>query len=73
MRINRFFGDFHFSKKIIKISNNEIYNQIRNVLRMKIGNKVILGNGQLNEAVSEIKNFDKSFIEFEIKSIYKKT
>lgn len=71
MRINRFFGNFDFSKKIIKIFDKKIFNQIKNVLRMNVGNKVILSDGKLNEAISRIKNINKDFIEFEVESIYK--
>lgn len=71
MRINRFFGDFDFSKKVIKISDRDIYNQIKNVLRMEIGERIILCDGKLNEALSEIVNLGRSFIELKILDINK--
>lgn len=71
MRLNRFFGDFDFSKEIIKISDKEIFNQLKNVLRMKVGDRVVLCDGNLNEAISQIVGLNKNFIEFKVIKIEK--
>lgn len=65
-RINRFFGNFDFSKKNLKISDKDLYHQLKNVLRMKIGEKIILLDGKLKEVLAEIRNLNKDFIEFKI-------
>lgn len=66
MRHNRFFGNFDFTGKIIKSSDKELINQIKNVLRLKIGTEVILCDGKNNEALCLISSLDKSEVVFEI-------
>lgn len=46
MRLNRFIGDFDLSKKEIEITNLENIKQIKDILRLKIGEKIILSNGK---------------------------
>lgn len=50
MKIHRFIGDFNLSKKEIEIKNSENINQIKNVLRLKKGSKIILSDGKGAEA-----------------------
>lgn len=50
MKIHRFIGDFNFSKKELEINDIEIVKQIRNVLKLEIGRKIILSNGKGTEA-----------------------
>jgi 16S rRNA (uracil1498-N3)-methyltransferase len=64
--IQRFFGEFDLSSKRIKISEQGLINQIRNVLRLKAGDKITLCDGNLKEARSEIKEIKKDFIEVEV-------
>ena len=59
MKIHRFIGNFDFDKKITSITNKEIYNQIKNVLRLKSGEQIILGDGKGREAHAEIMDFGK--------------
>lgn len=66
MRINRFIGNFDFSNKNIKIIESDLINQFRNVLRFSKGDKIILGDGKMNEVLAEIKEIQKDFIEVEI-------
>mgnify|MGYP001558469195 FL=1 len=58
MAIQRFFGNFDFSEKEIgkkiEISDKNIIHQIKNVLRLKIGDEIVLCDGKSNEAVSKI-------------------
>ncbi|MFZ2150257.1 MAG: RsmE family RNA methyltransferase [Minisyncoccia bacterium] len=46
MRLHRFIGDFNLSKKELKITNPENIKQIKGVLRLEIGNRIILGDGK---------------------------
>lgn len=62
MKIHRFIGHFDFDKKITGISNKEIYNQIKNVLRIKSGEQIILGDGRGREARAEILDFGKQSV-----------
>lgn len=89
MTTQRFFGNFNFSKeeigKIIEISDKNIIHQIRNVLRLKIGDEIILCDGKSNEAISKIidpsatrfaealakRNGYKNFLNLEIIKVFK--
>jgi 16S rRNA (uracil1498-N3)-methyltransferase len=66
MRINRFFGNFDFNSEDIKISDKEICRQIKDVLRLKSGERIVLFNGNSEEAEVEIKKIDKNIVEVEI-------
>ena len=59
MKIHRFISNFNLDKKISSISNKEIYNQIKNVLRLRPGEQIILGDGKGREALAEIVDFEK--------------
>ena len=69
MRLHRFIGDFDFNNKKLKIYDDELVGQIRNVLRLKKGDDLILADGKLNEASASIVDFGKGFVEVEISEI----
>jgi len=69
MRLNRFFLDFQPEAKIVRILDKEIIHQIRNVLRLKEGNEVIIFNNNLKEALTKIVKIDKNFLDLEILEI----
>ena len=50
MKLHRFIGDYNLSKKEVKITNLENIKQIKNVLRLKKGEKIILSDGKGQEA-----------------------
>lgn len=50
MKIHRFIGDFDFSKNEVEITNPENIKQIKDVLRLKKGEKIILSDGLGNSA-----------------------
>lgn len=60
MKLHRFIGEYDLSKKEVEITNPEIVKQIKVVLRLKIGDKIILSDGKGKEAeaviVSMLKN-----------------
>jgi len=62
MKIHRFISHFDFDKKISSIANKEIYNQIKNVLRLRAGEEIILGDGRGREARAEIMSFGKQSV-----------
>jgi len=66
MRLHRFIGKFNFNQNRFKIYDQEILNQIRNVLRLKKGDNLILADGKKNEAAAKITELEKKFIEVEI-------
>ena len=53
MRQDRFFVNFEIQKGKIDISDREIFHQIKNVLRKRVGEKVILFDGK-KEGTAEI-------------------
>lgn len=69
MKSHRFIGDFDFKKSFAEISEKEFVNQIRNVLKLRKGEKIILADGKLKEAPAEIKNIKKNSVELEILEI----
>lgn len=71
MKLNRFIIDFNLSQKFLNIEDTEIINQIKNVLRMKADDKIILTDGKLNEAEAEIRQIKKNAVELEILKIQK--
>ncbi len=66
MRLNRFFGDFNFDNEIIKSSDKDLINQLKNVLRLKVGDEIILCDGKMNEAECFIESLDKNEAVFKI-------
>ena len=54
MRLHRFILDIDLSLKKILVSDLELLNQWRNVLRLKVGEEVILSDGNLNEVRGKI-------------------
>lgn len=50
MKLHRFIGEYDLFKKEVEISNVDTVKQIKNVLRLKNGDKIILSNGKGQEA-----------------------
>ncbi|MEK7130964.1 MAG: RsmE family RNA methyltransferase, partial [Patescibacteria group bacterium] len=71
MRLNRFLGKFDLSKKEISIKDSDFINQAKSVLRLGAGDKIILCDGESNEAIAEIVNLNKEFAELKISETYK--
>ncbi len=65
MKIHRFIGDFNLADARIKIIDSESIHQIKNVLRLKVGDRIILGDGKAKEVLAQILNFQKNLIEAE--------
>ena len=71
MKLHRFIGKFDLSKKELSINDGDFINQVKNVLRLKTGNKLILCDGKLDEAVAKILLLAKDKAELEILEIIK--
>lgn len=72
MKLHRFIGNFDFSKKEVEIANPENIKQIKDVLRLQIGEKIILSDGKGNEAEVTITSLSKNKIIGELKKIERK-
>lgn len=62
MKIHRFIGSFDLSKKEVEIINPENIKQIKDVLRMEKGDKIILSDGKGKEAEVVIYEITKNKI-----------
>lgn len=61
MRLNRFIGSYLLDQDLIEISG-DVAHQIRSVLKLRVGEKIILGNGTTAEAIAEIISFNKDSV-----------
>jgi 16S rRNA (uracil1498-N3)-methyltransferase len=71
MREDRFFITTKIKKGKLEISDKEIFHQLKNVLRKRVEDRIILFNGTGIEAKAEIKKFLKDKIEVEVLNIEK--
>jgi len=62
MKLHRFIGKYSLHKKQIEISDINIINQIKNVLRLKMGDDFIICDGKENEAMVKILDITKEQI-----------
>jgi len=60
MKIHRFIGDYDLSKNTVEIVNPENIKQIKDVLRLKVGEKIILSDGKGAEAQVTLKEIFKN-------------
>jgi len=69
MREDRFFIDTKIEKGRLEISEKEIFHQLKDVLRKRAGDRIILFNRTEIEAEAEIQKFLKDKVEVEILKI----
>ena len=69
MKTHRFIGDFRLKIGDIKLEDKDFLNQFRNVLKLKIGETVVLCDGNMNEGMAEIKEYGEDFIRLQIKEV----
>lgn len=69
MREDRFFVNLKLKRGILEISDKEIFHQLKNVLRKRVGERIILLDGSGKEGIAEIKKFSKEKIGLEILEI----
>lgn len=69
MKLNRFFVDFNPLNKNLKIKEKAFIHQIKNVLRLKKNDKIILFRGDLKEFFCKIIKIERNFVELEIEEI----
>lgn len=66
MQLYRFFVSEEFQNKYLRLVNSQLLHQWQKVLRLKVGDIVILVNNQLQEAQARIITLTKDFAEVEI-------
>ncbi|OGY59113.1 MAG: hypothetical protein A3B23_02015 [Candidatus Colwellbacteria bacterium RIFCSPLOWO2_01_FULL_48_10] len=57
----------------MRLDDEELFNQVKNVFRLEPGDKIILANGKGSEGTAEIRSFYKHGIELEILNIDEKS
>lgn len=71
MKLHRFIGDFDLAGKTVELTDREFLNQLRNVLRLKSGDKIILCDGQGHDALASITQLKTDRIQVAIESVEK--
>lgn len=66
MKKHRFIRNIDLDQKELKVTDEDLSNQLRSVLRLKPGNMVILCDGAGFEAEAEIKEFGKDEVTFAV-------
>lgn len=66
MKIHRFVYNFNFNDGILMIKDRELINQIKNVLKLKKRERIILINLNKCEALTEILNVTSEFIQLKL-------
>jgi 16S rRNA (uracil1498-N3)-methyltransferase len=69
MKIHRFIIPNNLKTDNFEIHDKEIIWQIKNVLRLKVGEKIIVGNGQRQEVLAEIIEIEKSSVVLKVQSL----
>ncbi len=59
MRIHRFIGAFDFSTQRITIDDKELLHQLNDVLKLKVGESLVLSDGARNDVLCRIKTISK--------------
>ncbi len=66
MRLHRFIGDYDLSQKKLRLTDNETIRQVRNVLRLGVGDFLMLVERGAGEARCSITNLGDAFLEVEV-------
>ncbi len=66
MKIHRFIGDFDLSQASLLIKDAELAKQMRSVLKLHTGEKIILSNGKGDEALCELGGYGKDAVSITI-------
>lgn len=66
MKLHRFIGDFILKPGNTKLSDKELLSQIRNVLKLRVGERVVLCDGNMNEGIGELKGYSGNIIDIKI-------
>ena len=66
MKLHRFILPFTISGEQVEITDPEVVGQIRNVLKLKAGEQVLLCDGEMNEVIAEILAIGKEVIKVKV-------
>ena len=71
MRLNRFIGDFDLDAERVTLRDLDMAHQITRVLRLEVGEHVVLGDGAGFEAEGEISSIGKDEVQIALGKKYK--
>ncbi|OGI98614.1 hypothetical protein A3H53_01195 [Candidatus Nomurabacteria bacterium RIFCSPLOWO2_02_FULL_40_10] len=71
MKIHRFIINKDLVEGRLEVVDNELFNQLKNVLRLGVGSKVSLADSKGREALAEIKGFKKGSIELQLQEAFR--
>lgn len=63
MKLHRFIGDFDLSQERIHLGSSEVAHQLTHVLRVKIGEEIIVCNGEGKEAYGTVVEIGKGVLD----------
>ncbi len=66
MRLHRFIGDYDITKKLIRVEDADFLNQTVNVLRMAVGDELIIVERGVGEARGRITAINDEFVDVEV-------
>ncbi|MGC8880905.1 MAG: RsmE family RNA methyltransferase [Minisyncoccia bacterium] len=69
MRLNRFFLNYNPKERIFRLEDKEVIHQLKNVLKLKKGEEIVIFKDDLKEARSKIIELTKNFVILEILEI----
>lgn len=68
MKIHRFIGNFSITKNTVSLTDQELVHQILRVLKLRVGEKIIVSDGMGNEILGTIETILKTEVRLEIES-----
>lgn len=72
-KVHRFIGNFNITEFTLTITEREFVNQVRNVLRLNVGEELILSSGSAEEARAKITSYGNKYVEVSILERMKNT
>lgn len=66
MKIHRFVYDFNFSDDLLMIKDRDLINQIKNVLKLRKGERIVLIDLNKREALTEIVSLSEEFLQLKL-------
>lgn len=66
MKIHRFVYDFNFSDDLLMIKDRDLINQIKNVLKLRKGERIVLIDLNKREALTEIASVSEEFLQLKL-------
>lgn len=70
MRLHRFIVNTDLSDSKVRLTDPDLISQMKNVLRLSVGDKVSLADGKGKEALAQVATLRKGIAELEVKKVY---